>query len=73
VLDPPTFGLRLEIDGTTEVVAPPGDKTETCFALQLERFLLACSEGAPPVPGLEDALAASALCERIADACLQRG
>jgi predicted dehydrogenase len=73
VLDPPTFELRIEIDGTCEVVAPPGDKTTSCFALQLERFLTACRDGTPPVPGLEDALAASELCERIADACLRRG
>jgi myo-inositol 2-dehydrogenase / D-chiro-inositol 1-dehydrogenase len=72
VLDPPTFELHIEIDGVTEVVAPPGDKTESCFALQLERFLAACNDGTAPVPGLEDALAASELCERIADACLQR-
>jgi predicted dehydrogenase len=72
VLHPPTFELQIEIDGRREVVAPPGDKTESCFALQLERFLAACSEGTAPVPGLEDALAASELCERIADACLQR-
>jgi myo-inositol 2-dehydrogenase / D-chiro-inositol 1-dehydrogenase len=72
VLDPPTFELRIEIDGATEIVAPSGDKTESCFALQLERFLIACGEGNSPVPGLEDALAASALCERIADACRRR-
>ena len=73
VLHPPTFELRIEIDGKTEVVSPPGDKTESCFALQLERFLTACSEGTAPVPGLKDALAASELCEQIANACLQRG
>lgn len=73
VLDPPTFELRIDIDGRREVVAAPGEKTASCFALQLERFLIACSEGTPPVPGLEDALAASELCERIADACLQLG
>jgi predicted dehydrogenase len=72
VLHPPTFELQIEIDGETEVVAPPGDKTESCFALQLERFLTACNDGTAPVPGLEDALAASELCERIADACLHR-
>jgi predicted dehydrogenase len=73
VLHPPTFELQIEIDGKSEVVMPPGDKTECCFALQLERFLTACSEGTPAVPGLADALAASELCERIAEACLRRG
>jgi predicted dehydrogenase len=71
VLDPATFGLELEVDGEHEVLPPPGDKTELCFALQLERFVEACRTGAPPIPGLEDALAASDLCERIAAACLQ--
>lgn len=71
-LDPPSFELAIELDGRSEVVPPPGDKTECCFALQLERFAAACIEGRAPSPGLEDALAASALCERIADACLSR-
>jgi myo-inositol 2-dehydrogenase / D-chiro-inositol 1-dehydrogenase len=73
VLHPPTFELQIEIDGEQETVASPGDKTASCFALQLERFLTACTERTPPIPGLEEALAASELCERIADACLQRG
>jgi predicted dehydrogenase len=72
VLDPPTFELELELDGRREVMPAPGDKTERCFALQLGRFLEACREQVPPAPGLEDALAASGLCERIADACLQQ-
>ncbi|HET8607679.1 MAG TPA: Gfo/Idh/MocA family oxidoreductase [Gaiellaceae bacterium] len=69
-IDPPTFALTAEIDGRTEELRAPGDKTEVCFALQLEGFVAACVEGRPPTPGLEDALAASALCERIAQACL---
>jgi predicted dehydrogenase len=71
VLDPPTFELRTEIDGQRDVLPAPGDKTECCFALQLERFVTACSERTAPVPGIEAALAASALAEQIADACLQ--
>jgi myo-inositol 2-dehydrogenase / D-chiro-inositol 1-dehydrogenase len=71
VLDPPTFELRTEIGGQSDVLLAPGDKTECCFALQLERFVTACSERTRPVPGIEAALAASALAERIATACLQ--
>lgn len=67
VVDPPTFGLELELDGRRELVPPPGDKSEVCFAIQLARFAAACAEGRRPEPGLEDALAASALCERIAN------
>ena len=70
-LDPPTFSLDLELDGRSEMLPPTGDKAERCFALQLERFVGSCAEGVPPTPGLEDALAASELCERIASACLQ--
>jgi predicted dehydrogenase len=70
VVDPPTFGLEVEIDGTTQTLPPPGDKTEVSFALQIERFAAACAERRPPAPGLEDALAASALAERVAAACL---
>jgi predicted dehydrogenase len=69
VLDPPTFGLELELDGRRELVPAPGDRTATCFALQLRRFVASCAAGTPPGPGLEDAIAASALCERIAEAC----
>lgn len=68
VVDPPTFELTAEIDGRVEHLPAPGDKTETCFAIQLERFVDAYANGAPPSPGLEDALAASALCARIAEA-----
>lgn len=68
-LDPPTFRLTVELaDGTTEVVEPPGDKTEVCFALQLERFVGACLTGTPPVPGLGEAVASLELAERIAQA-----
>lgn len=68
-LDPPTFRLAVELaDGTTEVVEPPGDKTEVCFALQLERFVDACLTGTPPVPGLGEAVASLELAERIAQA-----
>lgn len=68
-LDPPTFRLTVELaDGTTEVVEPPGDKTEVCFALQLERFVDACLTGTPPVPGLGEAVASLELAERIARA-----
>lgn len=71
VLDPPTFELRTEIDGVADVLPAPGDKTACCFALQLERFVTACSEGTAPVPGIEAALAASGLAERIAEECLR--
>ena len=68
-LDPPTFRLTVELaDGTTEVLDPPGDKTETCFALQLERFVSSALAGTPPVPGLDEALASLELAERIARA-----
>jgi myo-inositol 2-dehydrogenase/D-chiro-inositol 1-dehydrogenase len=68
-LDPPSFGLMVELaDGTTEVLEPPGDKTEVCFALQLERFVDACLAGTPPVPGLDEAIASVELAERIAHA-----
>lgn len=68
-LDPPTFRLTVALaDGTTEVLEPPGDKTETCFALQLERFVGHCLAGTAPVPGLDEALASLELAERIARA-----
>ena len=66
-LDPPTFQLTIELaDGTTETLEPPGDKIETCFALQLERFVGFALAATPPVPGLEEALASLELAERIA-------
>ena len=69
VLDPPTFDLTIDYaDGTAEHLEPPGDKTEVCFALQLERFAKHALAGAPPVPGLREALESQALAERIADA-----
>jgi myo-inositol 2-dehydrogenase/D-chiro-inositol 1-dehydrogenase len=65
VLDPPTFALHVELaDGSVEELDAPGDKTETCFALQLERFLTACRSGRPPTPGLREALASLELAER---------
>jgi predicted dehydrogenase len=67
IVEPSTFELTAEIDGRVEHLAPPGDKTAVCFALQLERFLDARANGSPPSPGLEDALSASLLCERIAE------
>ena len=68
-LDPPTFRLTVELaDGTSETLEPPGDKTEVCFALQLERFVAACRTGVPPVPGLTEAIASLELAERIAHA-----
>ena len=68
-LDPPTFRLTVELaDGTTETLEPPGDKTEVCFALQLERFVDAYRAGRPPVPGLVEAIASLELAERIAAA-----
>jgi myo-inositol 2-dehydrogenase / D-chiro-inositol 1-dehydrogenase len=67
VLDPPTFALRVErADGSVEELPPPGDKTATCFALQLERFLAAVRAGRPPVPGIAEALASLELAERCA-------
>lgn len=66
VLDPPTFGLEVEVDGRREVVPPPGDKMACCFAIQTRRFVEACAAGTVPEPGLEDAIAASALCDRVA-------
>jgi predicted dehydrogenase len=69
VLDPPTFRLTIDYaDGTTEHLEPPGDKTEVCFALQLERFATHALDGTPPVPGLQEALESQALAERIAEA-----
>ena len=45
-LEPPTFRLTVELaDGTTETLEPPGEKTEVCFALQLERFVDALPRG----------------------------
>ena len=68
-LEPPTFRLTVELaDGTTETHEPPGDKTETCFTLQLERFVDAVLAGRPPVPGLDDAIGSLELAERIARA-----
>lgn len=68
-LDPPTFRLTVELaDGSTETLEPPGDKTETCFALQLDRFVGSALAGTPPVPGLAEALASLELAERIAHA-----
>jgi predicted dehydrogenase len=68
-LDPPTFRLTVELaDGATETLEPPGDKTEVCFALQLERFVDAWLAGRPPVPGLDEAIASLELAERIAHA-----
>lgn len=68
-LDPPTFGLTIELaDGRVERLDPPGDKTEVCFALQLERFVSSCASGTAPVPGFDEALASLALAERIAEA-----
>ena len=68
-LEPPTFRLTVEFaDGTTEIHEPPGDKTEVCFALQLERFIGAVRAGTPPVPGLDEAIASLELAERIAHA-----
>jgi predicted dehydrogenase len=71
VLDPPTFALEIEVDGHREELRPNGGKVEICFALQLARFAAFCRDGNPPVPGLEDALAASELCDRIARAALR--
>jgi len=68
-LDPPTFRLTVELaGGRTQVLDPPGDKTQVCFALQLERFIDHCLSGTPPVPGLDEALASLELAERIARA-----
>ena len=68
-LEPPTFGLTVELaDGTKEVMEPPGDKTAVCFDLQLERFVDACLARRAPVPGLDDAIASLELAERIAHA-----
>jgi hypothetical protein len=49
------------------VLPAPGDKAECCFSLQLERFVETVGAGRAPVPGIDAALAASALCERIAE------
>lgn len=68
-LDPPTFRLTVELaDGSTEILEPPGDKTEVCFARQLDRFVGHCRAGTAPVPGLEEAIASLELAERIATA-----
>ena len=68
-LDPPTFGLTVDLaDGTREVLEPPGDKIEVCFTLQLERFIDAFLARRRPVPGLDEAIASLELAERIATA-----
>lgn len=68
-LDPPTFGLVIELDdGTTEAIPPPGDKTTVCFTLQLTSFVNAVQTGRRPMPGLDDAIESLALAERIARA-----
>jgi myo-inositol 2-dehydrogenase / D-chiro-inositol 1-dehydrogenase len=68
-LNPPTFGLTIELDdGTTETLAPPGDKTSVCFTLQLARFVDCVQAGTRPTPGLEEAIESLALAERIAQA-----
>jgi predicted dehydrogenase len=68
-LDPPTFRLSVELaDGTMETLEPPGGKTETCFGLQLQRFVESALAGTPPVPGLDEALESLELAERIARA-----
>ena len=68
-LDPPTFGLDVHFaDGSHERLDPPGDKTEVCFTIQLQRFLDHVLQGTPPVPGLTEALASLELAERIAQA-----
>lgn len=68
-LDPPTFRLTVELaDGGTEILEPPGGKTEVCFARQLDRFVGHCRAGTAPVPGLEEAIASLELAERIATA-----
>ena len=68
-LEPPTFRLTVELaDGSSETLEPPGDKTEVCFALQLERFVDACLAERPPVPGIDEAIASLELAERIAQA-----
>ncbi len=69
VLDPPTFALSVAFaDGTTEELAAPGGKTEVCFERQLSRFVDHCLAGTPPVPGLDEALVALGLAQRIAAA-----
>ena len=68
-LDPPTFRLTVTLaGGHREELDPPGDKTQVCFALQLERFVDHCLSGTPPVPGLDEAFASLELAERIARA-----
>lgn len=67
IVDPPTFDLQLDFaDGRREHHPPPGGKTEVCFALQLERFLESCVAGVPPEPGIDAAIAAIELAERMA-------
>ena len=67
-LDPPTFGLTIELDATTETVPPPGDKMSVCFRLQLATFVDAVRTGRRPMPGLPEALASLDLAERVAKA-----
>lgn len=69
IVDPPTFSLRVELaGGSVEELPAPGPKLETCFRLQLRRFLAHCRDGTPPVPGLAEALASLELAERCARA-----
>lgn len=66
-LDPPTFDLDIRyLDGRHERLDPPGNKTEVCFDLQLQRFLDHVIAGTPPVPGLTEAIASLELAEWIA-------
>ncbi len=69
-LDPPTFRLTVELaDGTTETLEPPGDKTEDVLRAPARAVRrVALWRAAPPVPGLEEALASLELAERIARA-----
>jgi predicted dehydrogenase len=67
-IDPPTFRLVLETRDGTEVLDPPGNKQDLCFAIQLQRFLAACANRRPVSPGLADGLASLDLTERIARA-----
>jgi predicted dehydrogenase len=68
-LDPPTFGLSVELeDGTRETIPPPGDKAAVCFGLQLERFVAAWRAGRSPSPGIDEAIDSLRVAESVAAA-----
>jgi len=69
LLELSTFSLTLESGGARDVIQPTVDRTTHSFARQLDRFLACCRTRTPALPGLSEAIASLALCERIVAAC----